>query len=89
LCEGEKDQTKENDKHSEKQSNNSKKQIKEKRAKRNTIKQSKSNKKHMKEKEIKIREKTKVARQVSKVRSEFCPSAFLPCEGVGPIVNEV
>ena len=45
--------------------------MKEKRAKRNTIKQSKSSKKHMKEKEIKIREKTKVARQVSKVRSEF------------------
>ena len=48
--------------------------MKEKRAKRNTIKQSKSWKKHMKEKEIKIREKTKVARQVSKVRSKFCPS---------------
>ena len=63
--------------------------MKEKRAKRNTIKQSKSNKKHMKQKEIKIREKTKVARQVSKVRSEFCPSTFLPYEGVGPIVNEV
>ena len=50
--------------------------MKEKRAKRNTIKQSKSWKKHMKEKEIKIREKTKVARQVSKVRSEFCPFTY-------------
>ena len=63
--------------------------MKEKRAKRNTIKQSKSNKKHMKEKEMKIREKTKVARQVSKVRSKFFPSTSQPCKGVGPIVNEV
>ena len=64
---------KKNDKHSKEQNNNSRKHMKEKRAKRNTIKQSKSSKKHMKEKEIKIREKTKVARQVSKERSEFCP----------------
>ena len=43
----------------------------------------------MKEKETKIREKTKVARQVSKVMSRLCPSKSQPCKGAGLTVDKV
>lgn len=43
----------------------------------------------MKKKETKIREKTKVARQVSKVMHRLCPSTSQPCKGVGPAVDKV
>ena len=41
------------------------------------------------EKENKIRENTKVARQVSKVRSGLYPSTSQPCKRVRPTINEV
>ena len=50
---------------------------------------SSNSRKRVNEKETKIREKTKVVKQVSKVRSGLCPSTSQPCKGVGPTGNEV